>query len=182
MNIKLLYVLWKSVLSQIIWYHFGVVCVHAWMKRRHCLRECKNRIAPKLPMWCLNKTIGIWILIRSLQIQITPLTKLIMPQILNIEYQISTNICARVCGCVWLCPLQKNICNAFHLIPFNPFSHSANPNIIHTKGITLAQVDFCTLANNATCSSKREHIPHKNGTKWFGIKHSFIRCIIIYCS
>ena len=47
---------------------------------------------------------------------------------------------------------------------------------------TLAQFDFCTLANNALCSSKCEHIPHKNDTKWFGMKHSFIRCIIIYCS
>ena len=62
---------------------------------------------------------------------------------------------------------------------FNPFSHSANPNIIHTVGITLAQVDFCTLANNAYCSSKREHIPHTNDTNRFEIKHSFIIIIII---
>ena len=41
MNIKLLYILWKSVLSQIIWYHFCVVCVHAWMNRWHCLRSAK---------------------------------------------------------------------------------------------------------------------------------------------
>ena len=47
--------------------------------------------------------------------------------------------------------------------------------------ISLAQVDFCTLLNNIFWSSKREHIPHKNDTKWFGIKHSFIRCIIIHC-
>ena len=101
----LLYILWKSVLSQIIWYHFCVVCVYAWMNRRHCLRECQNRLEPKLPMWCLNKTIGIWVLNRFLQIQITSLTKLIMPHMMpHIEYQISTNIfCARACVRVWLC-------------------------------------------------------------------------------
>ena len=125
------------------------------------LRVCKNRLAPKLPLWCINKTIGIWVLIRSLQIQITPLTKLIMPHISNFEYQISRNICARVCDFA-LCKKHMQ-CISFDT--FNPFSHSTNPNIIHTEGITLAQVDFCTLANNATCSSMREHIPHKNGTK-----------------
>ena len=49
MKSKLSYILWKSVLSQIVWYHF-CDSVHAWMNRRHCLRECKNRLAPK---WCL---------------------------------------------------------------------------------------------------------------------------------
>ena len=64
---------------------------------------------------------------------------------------------------------------------FDSFSHSADANIIHTVGITLAQGDFCTLTNNASCSSERENIPHKNDTKWFGIKHSFMICIIMYC-
>ena len=92
---------------------FCVVCVHAWLNRRHCLRECKNRLAPKLLMWCLNKTLWIWVIIWSLQIQITSLTNLIMPHISNIEYQTSNNICARVC--VWLCFCKKHS-NAFHLI------------------------------------------------------------------
>ena len=35
----------------------------------------------------------------------------------------------------------------------------------HHMSNYLAQVNFCTLANNASCSSKREHIPHKNDTK-----------------
>ena len=181
MNSILLYILWKSVLSQIIRYNFCVVCVHAWMNRRHCLRECNNRLAPKLLIWCLNKTIGIWVLNRFLQIQITFITKLIMPHISNIEYQTSTNIFARVYVRVWLCFCKKHMqCISFDT--FNSFSHAANPNIIHAVGNTLAQVDLCILAYNATCSSKREHIPHKNDTKWFRIKHSFITCIIIYCS
>ena len=178
MNSEWLYILWKSVLSQIIWYHVCVVCFHAWMNRTHCLRECKNRFAPKLLVWCLNKTIGIWVLIRSLQIRITSLTKLIMLHISNIKYQ-RTFVRARVC--VWLC-FCKEYMQCISFDTFNSFSHSADPNIIHVVGITLAQVNFCTLANNASCSSKREHIPHKNDTKWCGIKHSFIRCIIIYCS
>ena len=67
---------------------------------------------------------------------------------------------------------------------------SAKTRLIHKSQMfysnitwaTLAQVDFCTLANNASCSSKREHIPHKNDTKWIGIKYSFIQYLIIYCS
>ena len=179
MNSKLLYILWKSVLSQIIWYYFCVVCVHAWMNRRHCLRECKNQLAPKLRMWCFYKTIGIWVLIRSLQIQITSLTKLIMPHISNIEYQRTfVRVCVGACDFA-LCKMHMQCISFDTLISLY---HFANPNIIHTVGNTLAQVDFCTLANNASCSFKLEHIPHKNGTKWFGIKHSFIRCIIIYRS
>ena len=126
MNSNLLYISWKVVSSQIIWYHVCVVCVHAWMNRRHCLRECENRLAPKLLIWCFNKTIGIWVLNRFLQIQITSLKKLNMPHISNIEYKISTNICARV----WLCFCKKHLqCISFDT--FNSFPHSANPNIIH---------------------------------------------------
>ena len=101
----------------------------------------------------------------------------------HIKYRISNineHVCARMCVCYFAS--AKSICNAFYFDTFNSFSHSANPNIIHAVGITLAQVDFCTLANDASCSSKREHIPHKYDTKWFRIKHSFIRCTIIYCS
>ena len=55
---------------------------------------------------------------------------------------------------IWIC---KNRINT--QIPIVLFKH---------------HIDFCTLANNASCASKREHIPHKNGTEWFGKKHSFI--------
>ena len=125
-------------------------------------------------MWCLNKTIGIRVLIQSLPIQITFLTKLIMPHISNIEYQISTNICARVFLCV-------------SFDTFNSFSHSANPNKIQLVGITLAQVKFCTLAHNDSCSSKREHIPHKNKMynnllfiDEFLNNHQFSRCRLFF--
>ena len=131
----------KRVLSQIIWYLFCVVCVHAWMNRKHCLREWKCRLASKLLMWCLIEAIGIWVIIRSLQIEITSLQKLIMPHISNIKYEISTNICARVCACVWLF-FCKNRMQCISFDTFNSFSHSANPNIIHAVGITLAQVNF----------------------------------------
>ena len=68
----------------------------------------------------------------------------------------------RVCVCVCDFASAKSKCNAFHLIHL---IHSPTPLIpTHAVGITLARVDFCTLANNA-CSSKREHIPHKNYTK-----------------
>ena len=134
------------------------------------LRECKNRLAPKLPMWCLNKTIGVWVLKSVFADPNNTPNKI--NHATHIKYRIP-NIYEHLCACVWVCvtlPFAKNICNAFHLI------HSIY------VGITLAQVDFCTLANNVSRSSKREHIPHKNGNKWFGIKHSFITCIIIYCS
>ena len=52
----------------------------------------------------------------------------------------------------------------------------------HHIGITLAQVDLCTLLNNVSRSFKRDHVQHKNDTKWFGIKQSFIRRIITYNS
>ena len=48
--------------------------------------------------------------------------------------------------------------------------------------IFLARVNFCTLLNNVSYLSKHEHIPYTHETKWFGITHSFIKCIIIYCS
>ena len=38
---------WKNVISRIVWYHFCVVCFNAWIKMRHCLKECKNWLAPK---------------------------------------------------------------------------------------------------------------------------------------
>lgn len=34
----------NSKVSQIIWFNFVMVCVHAWMNRRHCLRECTTRL------------------------------------------------------------------------------------------------------------------------------------------
>ena len=175
MNIKLLYILWKSVRSQIIWYHFCVVCVHAWMTRRHCLGECKNRLAPKLQCYiCINNN---W----DLGVNSVFADPNNIPNKINhathIKYQ---RTIVRVCASLLL---QKYMqCISLDLDTFNSFSHSANPYIIHTVGFTLAQVNFCTLANNTSCSSKREHIPHKNGTKWFGIKHFFIRCKIIYCT
>ena len=45
-NATYLYIFWKSISSRIFWYHFCVFCVYAWVIRRHCLWECKNRIAP----------------------------------------------------------------------------------------------------------------------------------------
>ena len=54
MNSKLLYILWKRVSSQIIWYHVCVECVHAWLNMKHCLRECTNRLGPK---WCLQRVL-----------------------------------------------------------------------------------------------------------------------------
>ena len=99
-----------------------MVCVHVWMNRGHCLRECKNRLAPKLRMWCSNKTIGIWVLIRSLQIKKTSLPNLIMPHISNIKYQ-RTFLRARVCDFAY----AKRICNAFHLIHS---IHSLTPLIL----------------------------------------------------
>ena len=117
---------------------FSIIFVwYVWMNRRHCMRECKNRLAPKLLMWCLNKTIAIWILFQSLQINITSQTKLIMPHILKIEYKISTNIVS-----VFACDFAsaKNICNAFHLIhsihslkPLSDWTSNSGwrPDVIH---------------------------------------------------
>ena len=51
---------------------------------------------------------------------------------------------------IWICKDRINT-----QIPIVLFKHHIS---------NLAQVDFCTLANNASCSSKREHIPHK---KWY---------------
>ena len=83
-------------------------------------------------------------------------------QISNIKYQ---RTFVRACVGVFDFALCKEHMQCISFDTFNSFSHSANPNIIHTVGITLAQVDFCTLANNASCSSKREHKTHKNDTK-----------------
>ena len=154
-----------------MWYVFtlgwtgGIVCESAKIDLRQC---------------CLNKTIGISVLIFFTDPNNIPNEIKIMPHISNTDYQISTDICARACVCV--CVIFLFCKKHMQCISFDSFSHSANPNIIHTVGITLAQADFCTLTKNASCLSKREHIPHKNYTKWFGIKHFFIKCIIIYCS
>ena len=91
-------ILWKSVLSRIIWCHFA-----------------------KRPMWWLNKTIGSWVLIQSLQIQITSLTKLIMPHISNIKEHLYVRarvcVCVCVCACVCVCvcvSLSLSLSLSFH--------------------------------------------------------------------
>ena len=60
---------------------------------------------------------------------------------------------------IWIC---KNRFNT--TIPIVLFKH-------HISNFGASR--FCTLPKNASCSSKREHIPHKNDTKLFGIKKLF---------
>ena len=68
-------------------------------------------------------------------------------------------------GVIWICKDR-----IYTRIPIVLFKHHIG---------TFGAIRFCTLSNNVSCSSKREQIPHKNGTKWFGIKHSFIRHISV---
>ena len=120
-------------------------------------RSCHSLLSP---FTCLNKTVNsVFADLNNIPNKINHGT--------HIKYRIS-NTNEHLCACVWVCvtlPFVKKHMGCTSFDTFNSFSHSTNHNIIHTVGITLAQVDFCTLANNASCSSKREHIPHKNDTK-----------------
>ena len=95
----------------------------------------------KVALWCLNKTnwdLGINSVIAHPN-KIHNKINHAIPQIYNIKYQ-QTIVRACVCVCVWLCFRKKHMqCISFDT--FNSFSHF-NPNISHTAGITLAQVEF----------------------------------------
>ena len=100
-------------------------------------------------------------------------------------------VCVCVCVCVtdwvWLCACF-DMCGMIYFVRnviwiCKDRINTEIPIVLfkHQIGITFTQVDVCTL-NNVSCSSKCDHVPHKNDTRWFGIEHSFIKCIIIYCS
>ena len=97
-------------------------------------------------------------------------------------------VCMYVCDWVWLCIMNLwyvSLALTYFKECYLDLQDQINIPILmvlferHISFI-LAQVQFCTLLHKAPCSSKREHILHKNDTKWFGIKHSFIWCIILY--
>ena len=189
MNSKLLYISWKSVLSQIVRYHFCVVCVHTWMNRRHCSRECRNRLAPKWcpppppppPPICIMLRLAEWqnelnvsnemhcicFLQRAKSQTPTHAHKMFV----DIWYTIF-DMCGMINFVRDVILICKNRINT--QIPIVLFKHHMS-NFGASRFFTLSQT-------MPPVHPSEQHIPHKNGTKWFGIKHSFMRCIIIYCS
>ena len=102
-------------------------------------------------------------------------------------------LCMRACVCmcacdrVLLCVMMCVLVLTFYIIWTCKTKLILKPqrSTITFKSFILAQVHFCTLLvlqlHKAPCSSKREHVLHKNDTKWFGIdlEHSFIWYLIL---
>ena len=174
MNGKLLYILWKSVLSQIIWYHFCVVCVHAWINRRHCLREFKNRLSPKGAYSMYY--VGISIVKEWIECIKWNALHILFAEAKSHTHSTHTrahkifDICGMIIfvrDVIWICNDRINT-----QIPIVLFTHHISnfgaSRFWHSRKQCLL---FIQAWKHTT----------KNDTKWFGIKHSFIRCIIIYC-
>ena len=166
MNSKLLYILWKSVLSQsfgIMLYVFplgwtrGIV----WESAKIDLRQ-----SDAYSMCYVGIKVREWI--ERIKM------KCIAYAFLQKQSHTHTHTRAHKCRFSYL------ICVAWLILLGMLFGSAIVLFKHHIRNFDASR--FCTLANNASCSSKREHMSYKNDTKWFGIKHSFIRCIIIYCS